>query len=136
MGRLVCSQLAEQGHNVRAFDLTTADFSDLPPGVSEFRGDLTSLEDVTSALYGVDAVVHLAAILPPVADLRNRIRSDEKTMLDELKIASMVGSPETVHKELEAFMTFTSPDELIISAQIYDHSARCRSYEITAEVAV
>jgi alkanesulfonate monooxygenase SsuD/methylene tetrahydromethanopterin reductase-like flavin-dependent oxidoreductase (luciferase family) len=48
----------------------------------------------------------------------------------------MVGSPETVHRELEAFIALTAADELIISAQIYDHSARCRSYKITADVAI
>jgi luciferase family oxidoreductase group 1 len=73
---------------------------------------------------------------PPVANLESRINSHEKIMLDELQTASMVGSPETVHQELEAFMALTTPDELIISAQIYDHSARCRSYEITADIAI
>ena len=57
-------------------------------------------------------------------------------MLDELKVASMVGSPETVQRELEAFIALTGADELIISAQIYDHNARCRSYKITADVAI
>ena len=71
---------------------------------------------------------------PPVENLESRISPHEKMMLDELQTASMVGSPETVHQELEAFITLTTPDELIISAQIFDHSARCRSYEITADI--
>ena len=57
-------------------------------------------------------------------------------MLDELQTGSMVGSAETVHRELEAFIALTAADELIVSAQIYDHSARCRSYKITADVAI
>ena len=48
----------------------------------------------------------------------------------------MVGSAETVCRELEAFIALTAADELIISAQIYDHSARCHSYKIAADVAI
>jgi hypothetical protein len=33
-------------------------------------------------------------------------------------------------------MALTGADELMVSAQIYDHSARCRSYEIAADVAI
>ncbi len=68
MGRLVCARLAADGHTVRAFDLASANFSDLPAGVSPLPGDLMSRDDVGAALEGVGAVVHLAAILPPVAD--------------------------------------------------------------------
>ena len=68
MGRLVCTRLAKGVHTVRAFDLDTADFAGLPDGVTALPGDLTSASDVEAAVQGVDAVVHLAAILPPVAD--------------------------------------------------------------------
>ena len=57
-------------------------------------------------------------------------------MLKELEIASMVGSAQTVRGELEAFIKYTGADELIVASQIYDHDARCRSYEITADVAI
>lgn len=70
MGRLVCARLASDGHSVRAFDLASANFDGLPDGVSALPGDLTSANDVAVAVTGVDAVVHLAAILPPVADQR------------------------------------------------------------------
>ncbi len=68
MGQLVCARLAANGHAVLAFDLPAANFTDLPAGVMPLPGDLTSAEDVAAAVSGVDAVVHLAAILPPVAD--------------------------------------------------------------------
>ena len=68
MGRLVCARLAADNHTVRAFDLASANFSGLPDGVSALPGDLTSPDDVAAALEDVGAVVHLAAILPPVAD--------------------------------------------------------------------
>ncbi len=68
MGRLVCTRLTAEGHSVRAFDLASANFEALPDDVSTHSGDLTTPSDVRSAVRGVDAVVHLAAILPPVAD--------------------------------------------------------------------
>ena len=68
MGRLVCTRLAKAVHTVRAFDLGTADFAGLPDGITALPGDLTSVSDVEAAVHGVDAVVHLAAILPPLAD--------------------------------------------------------------------
>jgi nucleoside-diphosphate-sugar epimerase len=90
MGRLVCARLASDGHAVQAFDLATANFADLPQGVTALRGDLTSAEDVQTAVVGVDAVVHLAAILPPVADelidLTQRVNVDgTRIIVDAIK---------------------------------------------------
>ena len=68
MGRLVCHRLASKGHTIRAFDLETANFERLPDGVSALTGDLTSKTSLVSAIDNIDVVVHLAAILPPVAD--------------------------------------------------------------------
>ena len=68
MGRLVCGQLASERHTVRAFDLATANFEGLAVGICVLAGDLTSETDLKSAIDGIDVVVHLAAILPPVAD--------------------------------------------------------------------
>lgn len=89
MGRLVCGKLAAARHTVRAFDLPSAPFSELD-GVSDVeaaRGDLTEPADVATAVDGVDAVVHLAAILPPVADerpeLAQRVNVDGTRVLIE-----------------------------------------------------
>ena len=55
-------------------------------------------------------------------------------MLDQVLSCAAIGSPETVREELEDFVTRTGADELMITSQIYDHAARLRSYEITAEL--
>ena len=47
---------------------------------------------------------------------------------------SAVGSPETVREALANLLAVTQADELIATAQIYDHAARLRSFEILAEV--
>jgi alkanesulfonate monooxygenase SsuD/methylene tetrahydromethanopterin reductase-like flavin-dependent oxidoreductase (luciferase family) len=48
---------------------------------------------------------------------------------------SIVGSPETVRKELESFIALTKADELMIVSSLHDHAARIRSYEIVADIA-
>jgi luciferase family oxidoreductase group 1 len=47
---------------------------------------------------------------------------------------AVVGSPETVKSGLEKFLARTQVDELMVTAAIYDHAARLRSFEIIAQV--
>jgi alkanesulfonate monooxygenase SsuD/methylene tetrahydromethanopterin reductase-like flavin-dependent oxidoreductase (luciferase family) len=58
----------------------------------------------------------------------------ERAMLDQALACAIVGGPETVRSALEAFIARTGADELILTAQIYDHGARLRSFEIIADV--
>jgi alkanesulfonate monooxygenase SsuD/methylene tetrahydromethanopterin reductase-like flavin-dependent oxidoreductase (luciferase family) len=46
---------------------------------------------------------------------------------------SVVGAPDAVARGLEALMAETRADELMLTAQIYDHTARLRCFEIAAE---
>ncbi|MFF5289132.1 NAD-dependent epimerase/dehydratase family protein [Paractinoplanes globisporus] len=65
--------LVARGHTVRWFERpTTAKrraARDLPPGVEVVWGDVTDAATVLRATDGVDAVVHLAAVIPPEADV-------------------------------------------------------------------
>jgi alkanesulfonate monooxygenase SsuD/methylene tetrahydromethanopterin reductase-like flavin-dependent oxidoreductase (luciferase family) len=54
-------------------------------------------------------------------------------MLDQVSSCSSVGTVDQVRGDLEAFVRQTGADELIIVAQIYDHEARLRSYELAIE---
>ena len=55
-------------------------------------------------------------------------------MADRALACSAAGSPETVRREIAAFVARHAPDELILTAQIHDHAARLRSFEIAAEI--
>jgi alkanesulfonate monooxygenase SsuD/methylene tetrahydromethanopterin reductase-like flavin-dependent oxidoreductase (luciferase family) len=46
---------------------------------------------------------------------------------------AVVGSPETVQKGLQAFVQRTGADEVMVTAQVFDHAARLRSFELTAK---
>ncbi len=69
VGRLLASNLDALGHTVRILDLPQADFGGLE-NFETFPGDICDREYVRSALAGADVVVHLAALLPPVAEER------------------------------------------------------------------
>ncbi len=55
-------------------------------------------------------------------------------MLDSVLSCSAIGSPQTVTRQLQAFITRTGADELMITSQIFDHGRRLRSYETTAGI--
>lgn len=57
-----------------------------------------------------------------------------RQMLSQTLACAVVGSPETVQRGVEAFIARTGADELMVTAQVFDHVARKRSYEILAEV--
>jgi luciferase family oxidoreductase group 1 len=71
---------------------------------------------------------------PPMEGYEDRLPPPARAMLAELLTCSAVGSPETVRRALAAFLERTHADELMITAQIFDHAARLRSYEIAADV--
>jgi luciferase family oxidoreductase group 1 len=71
---------------------------------------------------------------PPREDYLKSIGPAERALLDQVLPCSAIGSPETVAKGLEEFIARTSADELMLVAQIYDHAARLRSYEIAADI--
>ncbi|WP_100407921.1 LLM class flavin-dependent oxidoreductase [Bacillus solitudinis] len=71
---------------------------------------------------------------PPVDSMDDVWSSSEKIALQSKLTSAMVGSPDTVKTELEAFLKKTNVDEIIINGQIYDHKARLRSFEIVSEL--
>jgi luciferase family oxidoreductase group 1 len=71
---------------------------------------------------------------PPIANYEESLETMPRAMLDQALSCSVVGSPETVREGVAAFLERTGADELMVTAQIYDHQARKRSYRILAEV--
>ena len=57
-----------------------------------------------------------------------------KAMLAQALSTAVVGAPETVKQGIDAFVRRTGADELMVTAQIFDHRARVRSFEILADV--
>ena len=75
--------------------------------------------------------------LPPPVDpdhFQGGLTPVERAELQHTLSTAVVGSPETVRAGVADFIRRTSPDELIVTGQIFDHSARVYSYEILQEV--
>ena len=71
---------------------------------------------------------------PPVDDITALCSPAELAGAGRALACSFVGSPDTVHDGLRRFIRETGADELMVTAQIFDHAARLRSFELTAAV--
>jgi luciferase family oxidoreductase group 1 len=71
---------------------------------------------------------------PPSADAELSYNAFERAQIDAALGLAVVGSPSTVRAGIERFIAQTGADELLITANIYDHAARLRSFEIVAEI--
>ena len=67
---------------------------------------------------------------PPIDDIETYWTPAEKYMATGMLRYSFVGSPSTVKKGLERFVTTMKLDELMITGMMFDHDARKRSYEL------
>jgi luciferase family oxidoreductase group 1 len=71
---------------------------------------------------------------PPVDSMDGLWSPAERAQLEHSLAYAIVGSPDTVRTNVSRFIEYTQADELMITAQIYDHDARLRSYEITSQL--
>lgn len=69
----------------------------------------------------------------PVESMDALWTEQEKAVVLKQLSYSIAGSKETVRERLQSFLDLTGADEMIVTAQIYDHRARLRSYELLAE---
>lgn len=74
-----------------------------------------------------------AKVPPPVPGYLESLPESARAMLDEVLSCSAIGAPATVRQRMQEFIARTGADELMITSNIYDHAARLRSYEITAQ---
>ena len=72
---------------------------------------------------------------PPSPGFEDQLSPAERAMIGQALSSAAVGSRDTVRRGLESFISRTGADELIVTSQIFDHAARLKSYEITAEIA-
>jgi luciferase family oxidoreductase group 1 len=71
---------------------------------------------------------------PPNERAVAQLSEQERWELDQSLSVAVVGSLATVQRGIEEFIGRTNADELIIATQVFDHAARLRSYELTAQL--
>ena len=78
-------------------------------------------------------------LVPPPLDSEEafeaRYPPSIRATVDAALACSAVGRPETVRRAMAAFVERHRPDELILTANVYDHGARARSFELAMEAA-
>ncbi len=70
---------------------------------------------------------------PPMADYLDQLGAPQLALLEQVLSSSAIGSPAVVKAAIDAFVARTGADELMITSNIFDHTARLRSFEITAQ---
>jgi luciferase family oxidoreductase group 1 len=71
---------------------------------------------------------------PPIEGYERQLPAQATAMLADVLSCSAIGSRDTVHAAIAAFIERCKPDELMLTAMIFDHGARLRSYEIAAGI--
>ena len=59
--------------------------------------------------------------------------SEEQYGVDRALACAVIGAPGTVRAGVAAFLARHQPDELLLTANIFDHAARVRSFELAME---
>src|SRR3954452_13825989 len=69
---------------------------------------------------------------PPVDDVDGLWNAAERAHVERMTRVSSVGSVGRVRERLAAVLAETDADELMLTAHIYDHEARLRSFELAS----
>jgi luciferase family oxidoreductase group 1 len=97
---------------------------------AEARRNFTSLQQAFVNLHRGTP----GQIPPPIDDIEAFWTPAERFSVSRSLACSVVGSPETVERGLRDFIEKHQPDELIVTAHMYDQRARRRSFELIAKV--
>jgi luciferase family oxidoreductase group 1 len=76
---------------------------------------------------------HPGLVPPPLAraeDIDTFCRPEEKAGVDRALACAVVGTPAAVRDGIAAFIARHQPDELLLTANVFDHHARVRSFEL------
>ena len=69
----------------------------------------------------------------PIDDIEAFWRPHEKSGVERALACSVLGDVDDVAQGLADFVTRHRPDELLLTANLYDHTARLRSFELAAQ---
>jgi len=71
---------------------------------------------------------------PPTDDIEKMLSPDERIIIQHRTRYAVVGSPTSVQRRLKEIFAETAADEIILTAQIFDHAARLHSFELAARI--
>jgi len=71
-------------------------------------------------------------IPPPIDDIEAFWTPMEKAGVERALACAVVGAPDTVQRGIDAFVARHRPDELMLTANVFDHAARRHSFALAA----
>lgn len=117
------SQFLQKPHLMMGLNVCAADTEE------EARDLFSSLEQAFVAMR----TNQRGKLRPPIKGYRDTLDPMARAMLDQTLSLAVVGGSAKVREGVDAFIARTGADELMVTAQIYNHQSRKRSYEILAE---
>ncbi len=73
-------------------------------------------------------------VQPPVEDITAVSTAEELAGVDRALACAVVGAPAAVARGVADFVARHRPDELMLTANVFDHAARLRSFDMAARV--
>src|SRR3982751_2031489 len=70
---------------------------------------------------------------PPKRGYAKDLPLEARATLRQILSASAIGSPATAQRQVREFVARARPNELMVTAQVFDHQARLKSYELLME---
>ena len=71
---------------------------------------------------------------PPVEGFGERLDRHARRVLDDALSCAIVGGPDTVRRGMAEFIARTGADELMVTANIFDHERRKHSFALVADI--
>jgi luciferase family oxidoreductase group 1 len=93
-------------------------------------------DDEARLLFSTAQQANDAPLAPPVPNYEQSLDPQRRALLQNFFRHSVVGGPETVKKGVADFIARYRPDEIIIAAQIFDHAARRKSFELLSQACI
>lgn len=75
---------------------------------------------------------HRGLVPPPIDDIASYWSPAEQRMVEHALACSVVGDPAQVRAGIDAFVARHQPDELMLSALVFEHASRRRCLELVA----
>jgi nucleoside-diphosphate-sugar epimerase len=115
IGGHVLKHLLDAGRSVVCLDLATPKSQTLAAGyggrICTVWGDLRDPAVVERALDGIDAVIHMAAIIPPVSELNEKLATEVNVSATETLIRLMEASPSAKRLVFASSMTLGGKEQ-------------------------
>lgn len=118
------SAVLERPHVMVGFNVFAADT------LEEARFHATSMQQ---RFVGLRTGKADARFEPPLAGYYESLPAPHRAMLDQMLACTAIGTLEDVANGLAALLERTKADEVIVASQIFDHTARRRSFALAAE---